>query len=195
MPVKGERTQQHILESAQKVFLQKGFAATSITDLMAAAGVTKGSLYFHFDSKEQIGLAVLERARESFMAFLEDSLQGDSPGQSLENFLQRACDHHGRAAFIGGCLFGNTALETSDTEPVYARFVAQVFAEWREKLEAVITKAQQAGQVRSDIGAGEMAQFVISVLEGSIMQARLYKEGRPLTDGANTLRRLLDLRF
>jgi TetR/AcrR family transcriptional repressor of nem operon len=194
MPVKGERTQQHILESAQRVFLQKGFAATSITDLMAAAGVTKGSLYFHFDSKEQIGLAVLEKARKSFMAFLDDSLQGDSPGQSLENFFRSACDHHSQAAFVGGCLFGNTALETSDTEPIYSRFVAQVFTEWQEKIAAVITRAQQAGQVRSDISAEELAQFIISVLEGSIMQARLYKDGRPLTEGTNTLRRLLELR-
>jgi TetR/AcrR family transcriptional repressor of nem operon len=194
MPVKGERTQQHILESAERVFLQKGFAATSITDLMAAAGVTKGSLYFHFNSKEQIGLAVLERARQSFMAFLDEALQGETPGQSLDNFFRRACDYHTEAAFVGGCLFGNTALETSDTEPGFARFVAQVFADWREKVEIVISKAQQTGQVRNDIAADELAQFVISVLEGSIMQARLYKDGRPLTDGTNTLRRLLELR-
>ena len=194
MPVKGERTREHILESAESVFRQKGFAATSINDLMAAARVTKGGLYFHFTSKEEIGLAVLERARREFLDFLDGALSGPTPGACLENFFRRACELHRSTAFVGGCLFGNTALEASDREPAFARFVAQVFGEWRERLEAVVARAQQAGQVRGDIPAAELAGFVISALEGSIMQARLFKDGQPLNDGVETLRRVLDLK-
>ncbi len=194
MPVKGERTRQHILESAESVFRQKGFAATSINDLMAAAEVTKGGLYFHFASKEEIGLAVLERARRGFLGFLDDALTGPSPGACLANFFRRACEFHCSSAFVGGCLFGNTALETSDREPVYARFVAQVFGEWRDRIAAVVVQAQETGQVRNDIPAPELAGFVISVLEGSIMQARLFKDGRPLTEGVAALRRVLELK-
>ncbi len=125
MITKGERTREKILQDAAEVYQRKGFAATSISDLLVVTGVTKGSLYFHFPGKDEIGLAVLNRAR----------------------------------GFVGGCLFGNTALEASDTAPAFARVVKEVFAAWTQQLSATIARAQARGQVRADLPADELAEF------------------------------------
>jgi TetR/AcrR family transcriptional repressor of nem operon len=92
------------------VFWRQGFSATSINDLLSATGMTKGSLYFHFPGKEEIGLVVLRQERDRFLAFVDASLIGNSPGAALDSLFHGALTQHRSKRFVGGCLFGNTAL-------------------------------------------------------------------------------------
>ncbi len=194
MPPKGELTRQKILDAASQVFWRQGFSATSINDLLAATGVTKGSLYFHFPGKDEIGLAVLRQERERFLAFVDASLSGSSPGAALDSFFSAALTQHRDNRFVGGCLFGNTALEASDTAPVFAELVAGVFADWQQRLQGWIARAQEGGEIRPDLPAGQLAEFTVSALEGAIMQARLTKQEGPLARCMTTLRTLLNLK-
>ncbi len=155
MTSKGDRTRSKILDEATRVFNRKGFSATSINDILKASGTTKGSLYFHFSSKGEIGLEVLKREKQAFMSFLDDILNEGPPGQSLHNFFEAAMAKHSQQDFIGGCIFGNTALEVSDTSPELAAFVAGVFDDWIMKIAQNVDQAQQIGQIRKDVPARE----------------------------------------
>lgn len=194
MSDKGERTKERITRAGADLFHRQGFAATSVSDLLKAAGVKKGSLYFHFPGKEDLALEVLQQAEIEFMDFLDSALVGPTPAARLENFFRKAFEIHSRRGFAGGCLFGNTALEASDSNPRYASRVARVFRRWKEKIETVVTEAQAAGQIRTDLTAGALAQFVVSSIEGGIMLARLHKEGEPLSSCLDSLRTLLELK-
>lgn len=66
MATKGEITKQKIIEDATRLFHRKGFGATSVNDLLNATGVTKGSLYFHYQDKEALGIAVLRKETEIY---------------------------------------------------------------------------------------------------------------------------------
>ena len=195
MTTKGERTREKILEEARLVFKRKGFGATTINDLLNAAGTTKGNLYFHFADKEAVGLEVLRREQQSFYRFLDQALAGKSPAVGLDNFFRKALEKQSQQGFVGGCLFGNTALETSDTAPVFAGLVQEVFAEWMRKLEQKIASAQVDEQIRTDISAGELAEMVVATIEGGIMQSRLQKSATPLKRSLETLRRVLELKI
>lgn len=195
MPTKGDRTRDRIISEASRLIQRKGLAATTASDLMTATGLHKGSLYFHFPGKEEIGLEVLRQARERFMAFLDTSLTGNSPGTCLDHFFRRALEIHRQSGFVGGCLFGNTALEASDTAPAVAAQVTEVFADWIIKIQDVIAKAQATGQVRDDLSPKQLAEFVVAVLEGGIMQSRLNKEEGPMARCLDALRTVLALRI
>jgi len=191
---KGEQTRERILTEATEVFNRQGIAATTINDLLKATETTKGNLYFHFSSKEEVGLEVLHRAQIAFKDFLENALQGDTPGTQLDQFFCQVLEKNRCRGFIGGCLFGNTALEASDTAPQFANLVSEVFSEWIEKLNTTITAAQTAGQVRHDLPARDLAELVVVAIEGGIMQARLQKAEGPLARALNSLRVLLELK-
>jgi TetR/AcrR family transcriptional repressor of nem operon len=195
MPIKGEKTKEKITQAAAELFRRQGFAATSVNDLLQAAGVKKGSLYFHFPGKDDLALEVLRQAEEGFMDFLDAALTGPTPGARLNNFFRSALEIHRENGFVGGCLFGNTALEASDCNPPYACRVAEVFARWEEKIETVISEAQREGQIRKDLAADALAQVVVSSMEGGIMLARLKKKEQPLRQCLDSLRTLLELDF
>lgn len=195
MPAKGERTKEKISKAAADVFRRQGFAVATISDLVEAAGVKKGSLSFHFPDKEHLALEVLRQAEEEFMDFLDAALMGPTPVDRLNNFFRSALEIHRGSGFVGGCLFGNTALEASDCNPRYACRVAEVFDRWTTKIETVISDAQDAGQIRKVLPADVLAQFVVSSVEGGIMLARLKKEEEPLRCCLESLRTLLELKL
>ena len=194
MTSKGDRTRSKILDEATRVFNRKGFSATSINDILKASGTTKGSLYFHFSSKGEIGLEVLKREKQAFMSFLDDILNDGPPGQSLHNFFEAALSKQSQQDFIGGCLFGNTALEASDTSPELAAFVASVFDDWIMKIAQNVDQAQQTGQIRKDVPARDLAEMIVSTIEGGIMQTRLLKSRKPLQHSLEALQKVLELR-
>ena len=190
---RGEITRKRILEAAGRLIKKKGLGATSIAELTKEAGVERGSLYFHFTSKDDLGLALMENTRAGFMEFLEDSLRGRTPGARLESFLRSVYRVHDEAGFVGGCVFGNTALELADTDPNYAGLVSRLFDDWAGRLSPVIREGQAAGEVSSALPARTLAVHMVSALEGGIMQARVKKDGRALKETLRCLRTLLGL--
>lgn len=191
---KGETTRENILAAARGLFNSKGFNAATINDLVEVTGVKKGCLYFHFSSKDEIAREVFQEASREFLDFLDHALLGDNPGASIENFLRAALEKHIAAGFVGGCIFGNTALEMCDTDPEFSRLVEHFFDEWIRRLSSVIRKAQRNGQLRSDIPSDAVAKQMIATLEGGIMMSRLKKNETPMRECLDTLRRTLDLR-
>jgi len=194
MKTKGELTRGKILEVARELFNNKGFNATTISDLVAATGMQKGSLYFHFSGKDDIAREVLREATEEFMAFLCNALGGDNAGAGIDNFLHSALEKHLATGFVGGCIFGNTALEMSDSNHEFAAAIDNVFDEWINRVDVVVSAAQKSAQIRTDVSSEALAKQIIATIEGGIMMSRLKKDERPMRECLEALRITLDLR-
>jgi len=192
---KGEQTRDRILDVATTLMNQKGIGATTIQDIASALEMKKASLYFHFHDKDAICCAVLERAFEDFRGFLTDALQGDTAGKQLDNFFNKALEKHRSSDFVGGCIFGNSALETSDSNTKFAEIIRLVFEEWSGMLCKTIETAQSEGQVRNDLPAALLATQIIATIEGGIMLSRLYKDERPMRECLDMLRCNLQLNY
>lgn len=186
-----QATRERLIDAAYGLARRKGFDRTSVAEVMEAAEVGKGSLYHHFPGKDDLGLAVLERDRQGFMAFLDSALAAPTPLAGLERFFALALQKHRETGFVGGCLWGNTALEMSDTNPAFARVVADVFEEWTAKVAAIIRAGQESGQIRADFPARDLARSVIAMIEGGIMLSRLTKQDGPLRACLATLLAML----
>ncbi len=188
---KGDVTKERLLAEATRLVQRKGFTDTSVRDLLHATGATKGTLYFHFRGKDDLGLAILERSRVSFLEFLRSALAGPTPWSGLTNFFAAVLETHRRTGFVGGCLWGNTALEMSDKNRRYSACVAEVFDEWHDLLAEVFRQGQLAKEVRADLTADDLARFVVSTIEGGVMLSRLKKEERPLRSCLDSLKTFL----
>ncbi|MGC8659136.1 MAG: TetR/AcrR family transcriptional regulator [Desulfomonilaceae bacterium] len=99
---KGQKTRTHIIDSATRLINKKTYSATSIEDIIHATGVKKGNLYFHFSSKEELGLAVVREAGKDFSTFISEHLCGERPVDKLANFLDAVMDKHRDSGFVGG---------------------------------------------------------------------------------------------
>ncbi|MDT8389927.1 MAG: TetR/AcrR family transcriptional regulator [Lentisphaeria bacterium] len=188
---KHRTTRDRLIDAAYELARRKGFDRTSIAEVMEAADVGKGSLYHHFPDKDSLGLAVLERDREVFMAMIDGCLAASTPLEGLDRFFTTALEKHREARFVGGCLWGNTALEMSDSNPAYARLVTAVFDEWIGKIADTIRTAQDTGVIRDDFPAVDLARSVVATIEGGIMLSRLTKEEAPLRASLASLRAML----
>jgi len=169
---KGIRTRERVLAGAMDIFHRQGFSGTSIHDLIRETGVKKGNLYHYFSSKEEMGLQVLTTARDDFFRFLENSLQGDTPSARLTNHFESIIRYHERRNLVGGCIFGNTALEMSDRNETYRAVIHGVFEEWRRRIREVLESAVRSGEARKDLDPDAMARHIVATVEGGIMVAR-----------------------
>ncbi len=194
MTSKGELTKNRIIAEATKLVQQKGFEATSMSDVVEATGLQKGCLYFHFTGKDELLVSILEKSKANFFQFVDGALQGKSPGEQLDNFLKGVLEYQKGLGFKGGCIFGNIASEMGDKDKRAAAFVKDLFDEWIEKIRRVVKAAQKTGEVASDISADVLARHIIMALEGGIMLSRLAKHEKPLKDCLSSLRVMIGLK-
>ena len=189
----GSATRKRVIEVTKQLVNEKGFNNTSISDIIQASGVKKGNLYFHFPSKEALGIAILQEAADEFFRFLEASLQGNRPLEKLGSFFDAVLEKHRSAHFVGGCIFGNTALEMADSNPNIARLVEDVFRRWADMIANVLREAQRGGELDASLSPTRFAKHIVATIEGGIMMARLTKNEEDLKDCLDTLRAFLGM--
>ena len=191
MGSKGEVTRQKLLKAARKLFLYKGYANTSVGDICQEAGVNRGNLYFHFPGKRELAIAVLETARDRELPFMRQAM-GDEPDplKRLELMLSGVARYNLERGCRGGCLFGNLAQETGDSEPPIAQAASKFFITWEEMIAGLLEQARRQGSLKPSADIQSLARLVISAMEGALLIAKAGKDPSHLEQ---TVDALLDL--
>ena len=188
---KGEKTRDHILKTTRKILVAQGFHNTSISAVIEATGVKKGNLYYHFASKEDLGLAVLEDAKDEFFSLLAKALVGHGPLAKIINSCKAICAEQEKNNFVGGCLFGNTALEMTDSNEKFSGVIQEVFTRWTGLLEEHLDEAKKASLLPAATQPRLLAKTVVATLEGAIMMSRVSKDKNDLNDFLTAITGLL----
>lgn len=165
-------TRQSLLQAAFREIYRSGFQAASLDNILSKAGVTKGALYHHFGSKQELGYAVVdELIREYFLDKWERSLESvENPIDGLLAVLRKS-----PPAFMDqrlGCPLNNLAQEMSPLDEGFRKRLESVFRIWREGIAKALRRGQERGQVRSEVDPSESADFFIAALEGSVSLAK-----------------------
>lgn len=190
---KGSKTRSRILKAAMDLFNTKGYHATRISEIIEVSGVQKGNLYFYFKSKEELALALIEEARREYMAYLNSHVSGVSGLDKLDNVLAAVFEFHSRKKFIGGCIFGNIALEMGDQNPEFRDAVRGIFDEWVSLLGSLLEEALAGGEINLTLKPEQMARHIVAALEGGIMLARLSKDKGDLLGSIDSIRALVQM--
>ncbi len=166
-------TRQSLLQAAFQEIYRSGFQAASLDNILSKVGVTKGALYHHFGSKEELGYAVVdELIREHILDRWVRSLEkAENPIDGVLAILRRK-DPHPPFDQRLGCPLNNLAQEMSPLNEGFRKRLKSVFREWREGIAKALRRGQERGQVRSDVDPLESADFFIAALEGSVSLAK-----------------------
>jgi TetR/AcrR family transcriptional repressor of nem operon len=170
-------SKERILAGAKELFLARGYAATTVDAICEKAELTKGSFYYSFDSKEDLGLAVLDWSLRRGVQMLASGPQVRiaDPVEKAFAFLEHL-EKCSPELWSGGCLMGIFALELADTNSRMQQAVAGMFQavadEFAENLQPIVD--QCAGKQTPT--ASELADTLLGMLEGSIILAKAHRD-------------------
>ncbi|MFO7609601.1 MAG: TetR/AcrR family transcriptional regulator [Candidatus Krumholzibacteriia bacterium] len=194
-------TRERILETAEGLILQNGYAATSVDRIIEAVGITKGAFFYHFKTKSDMARALVERnaaldlERLAAHAARARKLSPD-PLQSLLVFLGLFIEEAEAAADANpGCLFASFCYESGQFEPEVLARIEQVIVAWRELLAAWLAEAAAAHPPVRPLDTASLADMLTVVYEGAFVVARTLRDARVFPDQLRHYRSYLELLF
>lgn len=187
-------TGERIVHAAERIILERGYPATTVDEICAAADVSKGSFYHHFDSKETLGLAVLDAYYARGVARLMEGpfMDEADPVRRCLGLLEHA-ESIGEEVWADGCILGSYAVDLAEASPRIHGAVSERLDQLVEALEPVF-RAALAEAPRHDemmgagIGAEELTEQLLAAIEGSIVLSKAHGDPSRITRGIRTLR-------
>jgi TetR/AcrR family transcriptional regulator, transcriptional repressor for nem operon len=174
---KAEQTKAYIIEKTAGIFNTKGYAGTSISDMTEATGLTKGSIYGNFSSKDEVALAAFDYNLQLVQNILKAEMQlCDTYRDKLMVYVQVYGNFQKYPFPPGGCPLLNTATEADDTHPGLKTKVVQAIEYWKKTIVNLIRKGIEAGEFDPAANAEQTALTIIALIEGSIMVASVTKK-------------------
>ncbi len=189
---KGERTRGVILDGAWRLATQLGLEGLTLGRLAEELSLSKSGLFAHFGSKEELQVQTLDRAAERFAELVILPALAVTGGEArLRALFERWLEWPRRARQPGGCLFVAAAAELDDRPgPARDRLVA-LQREWRGTLARVVRRAQELGDFRRDLDAGQVAFELQGIGLAYHETARLLRDPRAVERARAAFERLL----
>src|SRR2546425_1040901 len=174
---------------------RRGFQGASLETILAAAGVTKGALYHHFQDKAALGYAVVDEVvkgllLERWLTLLEPSRA--DPLTALQLTLQHRLASLTSEEVEFGCPLNNLAQEMSPLDEQFRRRLDATFDAWRDGVARALERGQENGTVRKDLDPRKIAAFVVAAAEGSYGLAKSASSRAMLRSNLETLATFLD---
>jgi TetR/AcrR family transcriptional repressor of nem operon len=173
---------EQIITSGVRTIHQRGLATTGLREITAAAGVAQGSFTNHFASKEEFGLAVLDRYFDEIRAVIAATLDDEArePLDRLRAYFEVNTDLFAVAGWRYGCLAGNMGLEAAEHSELIRQRLNEIFAEWTTPFARVIRAAQAAGQIHSVIDADDTGAVLLEAWHGAMLRMKIERSSAPL---------------
>ncbi|MBI4245091.1 MAG: TetR/AcrR family transcriptional regulator [Planctomycetes bacterium] len=191
------KTKDKLLDAAEQLMLKKGYPATAVDEICEVAEVTKGSFFHYFESKEDLGKAVLDRFCSSKYEALSKAkfLKEPDPLKRIFGYIdfmiQQVCEcSEGQR----GCLLGNFAQELSDTYPEIGTCCSKYFAEWIERFKSDLDIAAKYSR-NENLDTRSLAEFFVSIVEGSLILAKANRDYQICERNLKQFRRYIEILF
>jgi TetR/AcrR family transcriptional repressor of nem operon len=184
-----EATRAALLEAAFWTFYRNGYQASSLDDVVRAAGVTKGALYHHFSDKAALGYAVVDEIVRSWMLqrWVEPLRGARDPIAAMQEILTDVAMSTEDEIVRHGCPLNNLAQEMSTVDEGFRVRLERVFSDWRLGMADALRKGQKARLVRSDIDPHHVALMIAAFAEGTMSVAKMMRDRSALEANAATL--------
>jgi len=184
---KAERTRRYIIEKTAPVFNKKGYAGTSLTDMTAATGLTKGSIYGNFNDKDEVALAAFDHNIQMLLKATAVEMAGQATARGKLLAMIGVYYNMQRATVpAGGCPIMNTTVEADDTHPRLKAKVSEVMLAWKNMVAKVVETGVTSKEFSAPLDSEQTALTLIALIEGAILIRRA-------TDNVNHYRKVLDV--
>ena len=175
-----------IMDAATELFHLYGYDGTSIDMLIKKAGVSKSNFYYYFEGKEELGLSVLTKLADDHIRQFSEAMQTDlnAHEQLMEVYKRVVASHRNllKQPIYPGSFFGNITLEQSSINEKFRSVLDRYFQECEDLVEEGLKRGMEQGFFKEDINAKDLARFMVSQFEGSILLAKAKKSLTPIKD-------------
>lgn len=178
---KSENTRQFIVEKTAPVFNTRGYAGTSMSDLMRVTGLSKGCIYGNFESKDEVALAAFDYNHSKVNEHMK--LRILATDNSIERLLvyPHTYRNYFRYPYLqAGCPILNTSAEADDTHPKLKERAVKALDFWKTAIENQIKRGMARKEIKEETDPEEIAIVMISMIEGAFMQAKVSGRTREL---------------
>ncbi|PAP94429.1 TetR/AcrR family transcriptional regulator [Mesorhizobium wenxiniae] len=177
-----------VLDVAEASFQARGYHASSLGDLMAAAGVTGGALHHHFPTKKALALAVIEErvsaaVEETWIAPVQAA---GSAREGVRGVFEAVAAELEQQGFVRGCPLNNLAHELSLADADFRAALAGIFSAWRQAIADKVRADQQAGR-EQDTDPQRFAALAVATYSGAMSMAKTTQDSGVLRDCLNAL--------
>lgn len=171
-----------IIASGMHTVHERGFATVGLREITAAAGVAQGSFTNHFASKEEFGVAVLDRYFDEMRAVIAETLSDErrQPIERLRAYFDTITEVFAAGGWRYGCLAGNMGLEAAEHSETIRQRLVEIFAEWTPPFAQVIRQAQTVGEVRTDLDAHDAGAALLEAWHGAMLRMKIERSPAPL---------------
>jgi TetR/AcrR family transcriptional repressor of nem operon len=185
----------NILATGQRLMAVKGYSAVGLNEILAEAGVPKGSFYHYFGSKDAFGQSMLDNYFEDYLADLDVTLQqpGMSMAQRLLKYWQGWQDTQSFFDCQGKCLAVKMAAEVADLSEAMRLSIKQGTSAIVARLAAAVEAGVAEGSIRIEGSAEDTARTLYQLWLGSSIMVKISRERRPFEAATVTTRQLLHL--
>ncbi|MBW3665498.1 MAG: TetR/AcrR family transcriptional regulator [Actinobacteria bacterium] len=201
MPRDGTATRTSIMDAAEQLILERGFAGTPIDDVLAIAGVTKGAFFHHFASKQQLAHALVERYAALDLGHLEDKMRraeelSTDPLQQLLVFVGLFREEAAELTQpYPGCLMGSYCYEAGLFDEPIMDVIASTMRTWRERLTAKLEEVADQYPPRRDVDLPSLAEQITVVFEGAYIVSKVRQDPAVVAQQLQHHRTFLELLF
>ena len=201
MATRGEQTRARILDAARASVLERGFAATSIDDIQEAAGISRGTFFYHFPSKDDVSREIIQRhadvdreVTDEFMRRASELV--DDPAQQLVVMVGLYADFFRTLETqYPGCLFASYTYEAGLFDEATERTVRDSIDYWREVVSAKVREAIEARPPVIDVDPVGVADQIYSVMQGAFILGKVEGSNELIGQQLNMLKEQLKLVF
>lgn len=192
MLTKAELTKQHILKTVAPIFNQNGYAATSMSDITKATKLTKGAIYGHFESKEDLAIAAFNYNVKNMLYRIGEHLQTEnSPIKKLYLITDFYQNYYNYSQELGGCPIINVGVDANNQNTVLLERVRYVIQKIQDQIATLIENGIEAGEISEEINAMTYAKRIYTMLQGAIFLTYTMDDDFYLKETANQINSLM----
>jgi len=181
-PSKRELNRAKLLRTGTELLSRQSYAATGVDHVIKQAGLTKGTFYHYFKSKELFALEVVQQYADYFNDKLDTYLLNETepPLERLAAYVHDSIKTLKRHNFARACVVGNLSQELGAGDSVLVDALQGTFLGWEQRVAVCLDEARARGDIKDCADVDALATLFWMGWEGALMQARLFKRPDPI---------------
>jgi len=172
---RGRASRERIVEHAAELFAEHGVAATSLDEVLAAAGAGKSQLYHYFRGRDELVEAAVGLRCAQVLAGLTQALGAVASLAELEQALAGFADGYEQMG-LPGCPIGSLAAEVAERNEDARRRTAAAFDAWEQLLADALERMRDRGELRADAPPAVLATALLASIEGGMVLSQARKD-------------------
>ncbi len=192
MQTKADTTKAFILETVAPIFNKNGYAATSMSDLTKATGLTKGAIYGNFKNKEALAIEAFRFNVKQLLQFIGQHLElSDSPIQKLFLITDFYRNYYHFSKPLGGCPILNIGVDANHQNSLLLDNVRLIIEKIQDQLATLIENGIELGEISSEVNAMHYAKRIDTMIQGAVFMTYTMDDEFYMKDAMNQIDQLI----